>query len=63
MVKADGIKVYVFCYPFGYAVTLSDPSLTTLSFMTTISDDDLLDLTDMPDVVVAEMARTPAWST
>lgn len=55
MAKADGIKVYVLCYMFGYVITLTDPDLTIISCMTTISNADLPELTDKPDIVVAEM--------
>jgi len=55
MAKADGIKVLVFCYGFGFVITLTDPDLTTISTMTTINSSPLNELTNRPDVVVAEM--------
>ncbi len=55
MAKADGVKVYVFCYEFGYVMTLTDPDLTVVSCMTSIADLDLPELTNKPDVVVGEM--------
>ncbi|KAK7937813.1 uncharacterized protein PG986_014681 [Apiospora aurea] len=55
MAKADGVKVYVLCYDFGYVVTTTDPVLTVQSCMVTISDDFMPQLTKRPDVVVAEM--------
>jgi hypothetical protein len=48
MPTADGMKVYVFCYNFGYVVTVTDPALAVLSCR------GLPEITT-PDVVVAEM--------
>ena len=43
----------MFCYDFGYVITLTDPDLTKISCMTSIDDGDLLELTNKPDVKVA----------
>lgn len=37
MAKADGVKVYVFCYEFGYIVTITDPALTLVLCMVSIT--------------------------
>lgn len=55
MAKADGMKVYVFCYSFGYVVTLTDPDMTIISCMVTVDDTDMIPVTSRPDVAVAEM--------
>ncbi|KAK0930067.1 hypothetical protein LTR29_016816 [Friedmanniomyces endolithicus] len=48
-------KVYVFCFEFGYAVTIWDPMLTLLTCMVTITLKDLPEMTTTPDIVLAEM--------
>ncbi|OAP53944.1 hypothetical protein AYL99_11824 [Fonsecaea erecta] len=55
MAKADGVKVYVLCYTFGYVVCMTDPEMTVLSCMVTIDGMNMSELTNRPDVVVAEM--------
>ncbi|KAF2858801.1 hypothetical protein K470DRAFT_220433 [Piedraia hortae CBS 480.64] len=55
LAKADGMKVYVFCYEFGYIVTITDPSLSVVACMATIAHSDLPPITSRPDVVLAEM--------
>lgn len=54
MAKADGMKVYLFCYEFVYVITLTDPDLTVISCMTGITDLDLPEMTNKPDIIVAE---------
>lgn len=55
MTKVDGVKVYVFCYEFGYIVCITDPDLTVVSCMVTITSRDLPEYSKTPDVVLAEM--------
>lgn len=55
MAKADGVKVYVFCYEFGYVVCITDPDLTVVSCVVTVTHRELPELTKTPEVVVAEM--------
>jgi hypothetical protein len=55
MAKADGMKVYVFCYKFGYVVCVTDPDLTVVSCMATITYKDLPEVSKRPDVLIAEM--------
>lgn len=55
MAKADGVKVYVFCYEFGYVMALTDPDMTVISCMVAIEDTCLPAMTDKPDVVVGDM--------
>ncbi|KAI0469845.1 hypothetical protein GGR56DRAFT_161317 [Xylariaceae sp. FL0804] len=55
MAKADGVKVYVFSYSFGYVVATTDPDLTIHSCMVTISDDLIPPLTTRSGVAVVEM--------
>ena len=33
MDKADGVKVYIFCYEFGYMMCITDPESTVVSLM------------------------------
>lgn len=54
MAKADGVKKFVFCYPFGYVVTLTDPTLTVMSCVVTSEPRELEEVIDMPDVMVVE---------
>lgn len=55
MLKADGMKVYVFCYSFGYVVTMTDMSLTVLTYRFACVNQPLHEMTRMPDIMVAEM--------
>ncbi len=55
LAKADGMKVYVFCYQFGYVVTITDPHLSIVTCMVTVTHSDLPEMTTTPDVVLAEM--------
>jgi len=55
MIKADGMKVYVFCYPNGYVVTFSDPNLTVISYVIAHSYKYLVEISNKPDILVAEM--------
>ncbi|KAM3497497.1 hypothetical protein MY10362_009158 [Beauveria mimosiformis] len=55
MQKADGMKVYVFCYASGYVITQTDDNLTVISYVVAIIDGPIYECTDMPDVLVAEM--------
>lgn len=55
MHKADGMKVYVFCYSFGYVVTMTDNNLTVLTYRFTNSMQPLYEMTSTPDIMVAEM--------
>lgn len=53
--KDDSIKVYMFCYKFGYVVSISDPNLTLISSMVIPNYSDLPEISRTPDVIVAEM--------
>lgn len=55
MYKADGMKVYIFCYTFGYIITLTDSSLSVISYRFTHAMQPICEMTKMPDVMVAEM--------
>ncbi|KIW76871.1 hypothetical protein Z517_09315 [Fonsecaea pedrosoi CBS 271.37] len=55
MAKADGMKVYILCYTSGYVVCTTDPEMTALSCMVTINSTGMPELTNRPDVVVAEL--------
>lgn len=55
MAKTDGVKVHVFCYEFGYVVSLIDPNLTVISCMVAVNTTYLPMMTDRPDDIVAEM--------
>lgn len=55
--KADGMGMFVFCYEFGYVVTVTDPQLTIYSCMVTVTHKDLPEMTTKPDVVFAEMDK------
>lgn len=55
MFKADGMKVYVFCYPGGYVVTQTDDDLTVISYWVSILEMPMYPHTDTPDILVAEM--------
>ncbi|KAL9122248.1 MAG: hypothetical protein Q9187_001200 [Circinaria calcarea] len=55
MAKADGVKVYVFCYEFGYVVCVTDPDFTVVSCMVTITHRVLPEMSKRPDVLLAEM--------
>ncbi|KAH7001767.1 hypothetical protein B0J12DRAFT_558181, partial [Macrophomina phaseolina] len=55
MLKADGVKVYVFCYEFGYVVTSTDWNLSVISCTVTIGPTVMVEMTDKPDIMVAEM--------
>lgn len=55
MYKADGMKVYVFCYSFGYVVTMTDTNLTVISCRFTDAMQPIYEMTRTPDIMVAEM--------
>lgn len=55
MYKADGMKVYVFCYTFGYVVTMTDSALTVLTYRFTEAMQPIYEMTRTPDIMVAEM--------
>jgi len=55
MLKADGMKVYVFCYSFGYLITFPDRDLTVVSCMFSALNLPLYEYSYKPDVMVAEM--------
>ena len=55
LAKADGMKVYIMSYMFGYVTVLSDPGLTIQGCIVTIDDDPLAPMSRTPDVIVAEM--------
>ena len=53
--KVDGVKTYVFVYPFGYIVALADADLTVLSCVAPIEPMNIEPITNTPDTVIAEM--------
>ena len=55
MPKVDGQKAYILCYEFGYVVTVTDPSLTTIMCVTRTEGSEVGVMADMPDIIVAEM--------
>jgi len=55
MHKVDGMKVYIFCYTFGYVITMTDRNLTVISCSFTEANQPLLEMTRTPDVMIAEM--------
>ena len=55
MLKADGVKCYVFCYPNGFVITLTDADLTVISCGVAGACKHLVAITNKPDVVVGEM--------
>ena len=55
MIKADGMKVYVFCYPNGYVVTFANRTLNVISYVISSSYTPLVAITRKPDVMIAEM--------
>lgn len=55
MLKADGVKVYVFCYEFGYVITSTDWNLTVISCTVAIGPTFMFEMTSTPDIMVAEM--------
>ena len=57
MLKADGMKVYVFCYVNGYIITLTDSELTILEYAISLRSKPLFEITDTPDILVAEMMK------
>ncbi len=54
MAKSDGMKVYAFCYEFGYVIRVTDPMLTVVACMVTIVHRGLPEIT-RPDVLLLEM--------
>ena len=55
MVKADGMKCYVFCYPNGYVVTFANRELTVVNYTIEPAYMPLISITNKPDVLVAEL--------
>lgn len=55
MLKADGMKVYVFCYPNGYIVTFTNSALTIINYTVSHRYEALTEITNKPDVLIAEM--------
>ena len=55
MTKVDGMKVYVFCYKFGYVITYADANLTVQSCVVSHLGDISDDISYLPDVIVAEL--------
>ena len=55
MTKADGLKVYVFIYDFGYVVCLTDSTLTVISSTIVVGPEMMIEMTDKPNIMVAEM--------
>lgn len=55
MLKADGMKMYVFCYTNGYVVTFANARLTVYEFKIALRSSLLCEITDTPDILVAEL--------
>jgi len=55
MIKADGMKVYVFCYPNGYVVTFANRMMDVISYSISNTYAPLVAITKRPDVIVAEL--------
>lgn len=55
MIKADGMKVYVFCYVNGYVVTFANASLTVINYTVGMKNRLMYQITNRPDVLVAEL--------
>lgn len=55
LAEADGVKVYVFCYEFGYVVTITDLMLALVTYIVIGIYKDLRKITTSPNVLVAEM--------
>ncbi|KAI6986058.1 hypothetical protein KC359_g8918 [Hortaea werneckii] len=55
MLKADGMKVYVFCYMNGYVITFANRNLTVLSYVVSNSGRPLYKIGKTPDILVAEL--------
>ncbi|XMA20910.1 hypothetical protein WAI453_013701 [Rhynchosporium graminicola] len=55
MAKADGVKVYMFCYESGYVVLISDPALTLVICIVVRNYADLPEIIRTPDTIVAEI--------
>jgi DNA-directed RNA polymerase subunit K/omega len=53
--KVDGVKTYVFVYPFGYIVALANADLTVLSCVVPTGPMNIEPITNTPDTIVAEM--------
>jgi hypothetical protein len=53
--KADGVKVYIFCYEFGYIIYVTDPESTVISPRVSTTHKDLSKILKKPDVLLAEM--------
>ncbi|KAI1748325.1 hypothetical protein F4782DRAFT_551131 [Xylaria castorea] len=55
MLEADGLKVYVFCYSFGYVVTDTHSNLNVVMFEFVDVATPLYESTSKPDILAAEM--------
>lgn len=55
MAKADGVKVFVMCYSFGYIISNANPDMTTISCVVDVSHETLPELSMTPTIIVAEM--------
>jgi len=55
MLKTGGVKVYVVLYTFLYVITLTDLNLTAMSCSCTASYNPIANMTNTPDVVIAEI--------
>jgi hypothetical protein len=57
MGKADGVKAYIFCYEFGYVVSITNQDMSLVSCMVVPTYADLSEITRTRDVMVAEMVE------
>jgi hypothetical protein len=55
MAKADGVKVYIFCYEFGYVMCVTDPESTAVWSMFSITHKALPETFKKPDVLLSEI--------
>jgi hypothetical protein len=57
VLKANGMKMYVFCYKFGYVVSHASRDLPIIWCRVTSTPRYFHDITSTPDVLVAEIMR------
>ena len=57
MCKVDGMKVYVFCYSFGYVVAFAERGLNVISVTPVITPAYLYEMTGRPEVMFGEVDK------
>lgn len=63
MLKADGVKVYVFCYSFGYVVTYTDTSLSVISMVCVPTQTPIFEFTTTPMLMDGSLVYIDTLST